>query len=189
MRLAAREFGRLDALGDFQLARLDIRQPHDGIGHDHILHFVEMGVGRVPVFVEAFHHDPFLRDALDEAVRAGADRMVGEIGGLGCCCRLRRYDHAGTVRQLCQQRGKGFRQIEAHGVGIDHIDAGNRRELRLPLGFSQRFRAFDVELHRGSIDLLAVMEHCVLTQHHGQRFLVRGQSPTRCQERHDLSTR
>ncbi len=140
----------------------------------------------VPVLVEFLEHDAVLRHALDEFIGAGADRVLVELvarrlGGLG-----RNHD-AGAVGELRDERREWGLEQEADGQGIDDLDAGNGADLALAPAARQGERALDRVLHRGGVELRAVMEGDARPQREGDRAAVLGGRPLGRQLRHDAA--
>jgi hypothetical protein len=141
-------------------------------------------VGLVPVAVEALEDDAVLRHALDEPVRPRAHRLAAEAGA-GSLRGLRAHHHAGAVGQCGQQRRERRAEVELDGQRVHHVHAGQRGQLATAVGALQRLVALEVELHRGSVELFAVVERHAGAQLHRQRLVVGRPFPARRQLRHD----
>ena len=163
---------RREALDVIELARTQVGQAHGGVRDRRVDDLVEVDRVLVPVVRVALQHDAVLRHALDELERARAHRVRGELVAFGLR-RLGRDHHAGAVGQLREQRRERRRQVQPHGQRVDHVHAGHGRQLAAPVGAGQGLVALDVELDRGGVELLAVLEGHAGTQLEGHRLLVR----------------
>ena len=139
----------------------------------------------IPITGKTIHHDAVLRDALGQRERAGAGQMLRHIAAE----RLRRDDHAGAIRQHGDQRRVGLRQMQAHGVGIDHLHRGDRLQLALAHALGRGAIALQVGLHRVGVERLAVVEFHAVAQRERQRQIVRRPFPGRGELRHEVVLR
>ena len=163
--------GRGDAFDEIELARLQVGQPHGGVGDRGVGDLGEVDGALVPVAVVAFQRDAVLRHPLHKLESAGADRLEAELvaGGLR---RLGRDHHAGAVGQDGQQRGKRRAQVQAHCHRVDHIDAADRAQLAPAVGTGHGFVALDVELDGSGVEFFAVMKSHAGANLHCQRLAV-----------------
>ena len=138
----------------------------------------------VPVIRKAVEHDPVLRHPLGEFIGAGAHRMRAEIARR--LCGLWRYDHAGAVAQLRQERRERRRQHELHRVIVDDVDRGDGADLGLAVRTGQRQVAFEAEFHRRRIERLAVMELHPRADFHHQALVAVHPLPLGSELRHDV---
>ena len=97
------DVGRQHALDQVERAGFEIGETDRGIDDRQEDDAIDVDVVLVPVVRELFEHDPILLYALDEFVRAGADRMQAEFVA-GFFRGLRRHHHAGAVGELRDQR-------------------------------------------------------------------------------------
>ena len=124
------DVGREQALHQVQPARAQVGQTHGRIDDRQVGDLVDEDAVLVPVVGKLLEHDAVLRDALDELVGTGADRLQRELvarrlGGLG------RDHHAGAIGELGEQRREGLLEVELHGQRVDDLDGVDRGELGL----------------------------------------------------------
>ena len=139
----------------------------------------------VPVVGELLDHDLVLRDALDELVGAGADRLQGEL--VACRLgRLGRHHHAGAVGQLGEQRREGLLEVELDGERVDRLDALDRGELGLAERALHVHVPLETVLGGLGVERLAVVEfHAGAQLQHDRLAVGRGLAAQR-KLRHDV---
>ena len=130
-----------------------------------------MDLALVPIIGIALEHDAVLRDALDEAERARANRLRSEFVALGLR-GLGRDHHAGAIRELGEQRRERRREIEPHRRVVDDVRARHRRQLATAIRPGHGLVALDVELDRRRIELFTVVEGDTLAQLDGERLAI-----------------
>ncbi len=127
----------------------------------------------VPVIGELLEHDAVLLDALDELEGSGAYRLQSElVAGFGRS--LRAYDHAGTVRELRNQRREGSLEQDLDRQRIGDLDPVDGRKLGAPERALQAHVALEAELHSRGIHGLAIVELDAGSQLDGDRLAVLG---------------
>ncbi len=160
--------GWRNTLDDVQVAGAQVGQAHRGVRNRQEYDFVEVIRLFIPIVVEMLQHDSILLHALDKFVRAGADRVGGELA-------LRsfwREHHPGAVRQLRNQRGVGLLELDGDGFCVDHLHTVHRGQLAFAQRVGEGAGAVEVELHRGSIKRFAIVVRHAFAQSHGQGFTV-----------------
>ena len=155
--LDAGDVGGGNALDEVELPGAQVREAHGRVDDGLVDDAVEVDLALVPVVRVAIEHDAVLRDALDELERAGAHRVGGEL--LACRLgRLGRHHHPRAVGEHREQRRERRREVDAHGRGVDHVDARHHRELAAAVRALHVLVALEVVLDRGGVELLAVVE-------------------------------
>ena len=185
VRLDRRDVGGRHALDEVELSGFEVGEAHRRVDDRRVDDSFEEDAALVPVVRIALDHDLVLRDALDEAERSRAHRLVAELvarllRGLG------RDHHSGAVGELREQRSERRRQIQADRHRIDHVDACHRRQLAAAVRSGHRLVALDVVFHRGGVELLAVVEGDARSHLDGQRLVVRGPFVAGGELRHDV---
>ena len=162
-----------------------------GVGQRAEDHGLELGCA-VPVVGVALDHDLGVALPLGEAVGARAGRLAAEIlaalaDGFG------RYDQAGRIGEVRQQRGVGFLQVEddrSRIGGFGSFDGAEEEGEREGAGVVLRVlvvqHAVEVELDRLGIERRAVVELDALPEREGVGLAVRGNLPLLGQRRFDL---
>ena len=123
---------------------------------------------------------------LDERVRAGADRVVPEVGvRLG---RRRRHHHPGTVGEDAQQRAVGLVEVHRDLVLTRRLDRLDGADVRLDRRVLQVLGPLDVVDDGLGVERRPVVERDALLQGHRQRLRV-GELPALGEERLRLQRR
>ena len=139
----------------------------------------------VPIVGEPVEHDLFLRDALDEAERPGADRLGDELVA-GFPHGLRADHHAGAVGQLRDQRRERRLEQQADRERIGDLDLVDLRQLGPTERALHRHVPVERELRRFGVERLAVVEFHAWPQLDGDGLAVfRGRVRER-ELRHDV---
>src|SRR4029453_12674954 len=103
-----------DALEQVQLPGFQVRQAHAGIDDDLEDNLIDEDLIFIPVIRKALQHDAILRHALLKLKWPRTHRL----GPKFFAERLRRFGrdhHAGAIRELRQERGKGILERETNG--------------------------------------------------------------------------
>ena len=157
------DIGRKHPLDQIEAAALEIGDTHCVLDDRQIDNSIDMDVILVPVIGEFLADDPTLRHAFDEPVRPGADRTQSKLVTRRSC-RLGRYDHAGAVGQLRDQRSKRRLQLQFDGERIDDLHAIDRRQLRFAERAGHGHVALERVFRRVRVKLLAVVKFDVRPQ-------------------------
>jgi hypothetical protein len=122
-----------------------------------VVHAVDIGAVRLPVFVVADIDRAVLVAPLDEFHHAGADgiavEIVAELLGGG-----RRDHHARAIRQDQRQRRVRLFQMQRDLVGRGHLDTVDGGDVGTDVRARMRQAAVEVELHRLGIERRAIVE-------------------------------